>query len=100
MTDRLDTMRAMAARQPNNPLVRFGLANELLKADLLEEAATELAAYLASYDDEGNGWLRYADTLTKLGRHDEAKAAAAKGIDAASRYGHGGMVEEFEERYG
>ena len=62
MTDRLDTMRAMAARQPNNALVRFGLANELLKANLLEEAATELAAYLAAYDDEGNGWLRYCDT--------------------------------------
>lgn len=65
MTDRLDTMRAMAARQPNNALVRFGLANELLKANLLEEAATELAAYLAAYDDEGNGWLRYCDTLSR-----------------------------------
>lgn len=100
MTDRLATMRAMAARQPNNALVRFGLANELLKADLLEEAATELHAYLSSYDDEGNGWLRYADTLTKLGRHDEARAAAQNGIEAATRYGHGGMVEELEERFG
>ena len=27
MTDRLATMRAMAATQPNNPVVRFGLAN-------------------------------------------------------------------------
>lgn len=98
MTDRLDTMRAMAARQPNNALVRFGLANELLKANLLEEAATELAAYLAAYDDEGNGWLRYCDTLVALGRHDEARAAAARGKDAAARYGHGSMVQEFEER--
>ena len=100
MTDRLATMRAMAARQPGNALVRFGLANELLKANLHEEAATELQAYLASYDDEGNGWLRYADTLTALGRHEEARAAAAKGIDAATRYGHGSMVQEFEDRYG
>lgn len=96
---RLDTMRAMAAQQPDNALVRFGLANELLKANLLEDAAVELAAYLASYDDEGNGWLRYADTLTALGRHDDAKEAIAKGIDAATRYGHGTLVQEFEERY-
>ena len=98
MTDRLDTMRAMAARQPNNALVRFGLANELLKANLLEEAATELAAYLAVYDDEGNGWLRYCDTLVTLGRHDEARAAAARGKDAAARYGHGTLMQEFDER--
>jgi predicted Zn-dependent protease len=98
MTDRLDTMRAMAARQPNNALVRFGLANELLKANLLEEAATELAAYLAAYDDEGNGWLRYCDTLVALGRHDEARAAAERGKDAAFRFGHGTLTQEFEER--
>lgn len=100
MTDRLATMRAMAARQPGNALVRFGLANELLKANLLDEAASELKAYLDMYDDEGNGWLRYADTLTALGRHDEARAAVQRGIDAATRYGHGSMVQEFEERYG
>ena len=98
MTDRLTTMRALAAKQPGNPLVRFGLANELLKASLLEEAAAELGGYLADYDDEGNGWLRYADTLAQLGRMDEARAAKARGIDAAQRYGHGMLVAEFEER--
>ncbi len=91
-------MRAMAAKQPDNPLIRFGLANELLKENLLEEAAAELAAYLAAYDDEGNGWLRYCDTLTALGRHDEARAAARKGMDAANRYGHGTLMQEFDER--
>lgn len=98
--DRLATMRAMAAKQPANPMVRFGLANELLKANLLDEAVTELAAYLASYDDEGNGWLRYADTLTALGRHDEARQAITRGIDAATRHGHGTLVAELEERLG
>ncbi|MFN9086168.1 MAG: hypothetical protein ACK5W7_01420, partial [Gemmatimonadaceae bacterium] len=90
----------MAAKQPANPMVRFGLANELLKANLLEEAVTELNAYLASYDDEGNGWLRYTDTLVALGRHDEARQAITKGIDAATRHGHGTLVAEFEERLG
>lgn len=96
--DRLATMRAMAEKQPNNPLVRFGLANELLKANLLEDAATELAAYLAMHDDEGNGWLRYADALTALGRHDEARRACLKGREAAERFGHGTMVQEFDDR--
>ena len=98
MTDRLDTMRAMVARSPDNVLARFGLANELLKAGLHAEGADELATYLSRYDDEGAGWLRYADTLRTLGRDDDARAAIAKGMDAAARHGHGALVAEFEER--
>ena len=98
MTDRLETMRAMVARAPENALARFGLANELLKAGLHKEGAAELAAYLARHDDEGAGWLRYADTLHALGREDEARAAVAKGADAASRYGHAALTSEFDAR--
>ena len=96
--DRLSAMRAMVAKQPNNPLARFGLANELLKAQLFDEAEIALADYLASHDDEGNGWLRYADVLHTLGRVTEARAAAQKGIDASTRHGHGGMAAELEAR--
>ncbi len=96
MIDRLATMRTMAAKQPDNPLARFGLANELLKAGLLAEAVDELAAYLSRYDDEGNGWLRYADALQKLKRPDDASTAIANGIAAAQRYGHGALVMELE----
>ncbi|MCA0374787.1 MAG: hypothetical protein LCH84_03910 [Gemmatimonadetes bacterium] len=98
MTDRLASMRALAAKQPGNALIRFGLANELLKVGAREEAVAELAAYLAVHDDEGNGWLRYADTLAELGRLDEARAAVARGIDAATRHGHGTLLAEFELR--
>ena len=98
MTDRLATIRAMAAKQPDNPLARFGLANELLKAGLHAEAEAELAAYLARHDDEGNGWLRYADTLKTLDREEDARAAIAKGIMAATRFGHGTLVGEMEAR--
>ena len=98
MTDRLATMRIMAAKQPDNPLVRFGLANELLKAGLYAGAEAELAAYLARYDDEGNGWLRYADTLKTLDRDDAARVAITKGIAAATRFGHGTLVGDMEAR--
>lgn len=98
MTDRLNALRAMAARQPDNALARFGLANELLKAGLLEEATVELQAYLERHADEGNGWLRYADALHTLGRTDEARRAAQRGIEAAQQNGHPGMVGELEER--
>ncbi len=98
MTDRLAAMQRMAQSQPGNPLARFGYANELLKAGRLAEAASELGAYLALHDDEGNGWLRYADALRSLGRDAEARDAVAKGTAAAQRFGHATLVQEFEAR--
>lgn len=95
---RLETMRAMVAKNPTNALARFGLANEALKAQLYEEAAEHLQAYLASHDDEGNGYGRLAEALIKLGRVDEARAAFRDGIAASARFGHPGMVSEFEAR--
>lgn len=98
MTDRLESMRAMVARAPDNALARFGYANELLKAGRHEEGATELGAYLARHDDEGAGWLRYAETLYMLGRTDDARDAVAQGMSAAARHSHATLTAEFEAR--
>ena len=88
MSSRLETFRAMVAQHPDNVLARFGLANEALKEGLHAEAAEQLRAYLAAYDDEGNGFGRLALALEKLGRVDEAKDALHAGIAAARRFGH------------
>jgi predicted Zn-dependent protease len=95
---KLETFRAMVAKNPENALARFGLANEAMKAGLHEEALEHLQAYLARYDDEGNGWARVAETLTALGRPDDARAALKKGIAASHRFGHIGMANELEAR--
>jgi hypothetical protein len=95
---KLDTFRAMVAHNPDNSLARFGLANEAMKAQLWDEAIEHLEAYLARYDDEGNGWGRLAEALQRLDRADEAREALRKGIAASYRFGHGGMAAELEER--
>jgi predicted Zn-dependent protease len=97
-SSRLDTFRAMVARNPNNALARFGLASEAAKAALHAEAAEHYAAYLALYDDEGNGWQRMAESLVALGRTGEAREALVKGITASNRFGHTGMTAELESR--
>ena len=95
---KLETFRQMVAKNPGNPLARFGLANEALKAGEWEEAREQLELYLARHDDEGNGYGRLAEALVRLGRPAEAREALQRGIAASQRFGHPGMAAEFEER--
>ena len=97
MSSRLDAFRAMLAKNPGNALAHFGLANEAMKADLLEEAVEHYRAYLAGHDDEGNGWQRLGEALAKLGRNDEARQALERGIAASNRFGHPGMAGEIQD---
>jgi predicted Zn-dependent protease len=96
LPSRIDAFRSLLARQPDHAHARFGLATELAKGGAHEEAAGHFAQYLDSVDDEGNGWLRYAESLRTLGREDEAKAAIGRGIDAAGRHGHAGLIADLE----
>lgn len=97
-SSRIDAFRAMVAKNPANPLARFGLANEAFKEQLFEEARENYEAYLAASDDEGNAYGKLAEVLHALGRTAEARDAYRRGIDAARRFGHAGMVNDLEAR--
>ena len=96
-SSRIESLKALIQKNPNNPLGRYGLANEYFKMEMYEEAIEELNAYLNLKDDEGAAYRMLGETLLKLGRKDEAKEAYRRGIEAAERHGHPGMAEEFEE---
>jgi tetratricopeptide (TPR) repeat protein len=98
MNPRLESFRAMVAKNPANPLAHFGLANEAMKAGSYEEALVHYREYLARHDDEGNAYGKLAEALEKLDRIDEAKDALRQGIDASNRFGHPSMASELEER--
>ncbi|QQS45975.1 MAG: tetratricopeptide repeat protein [Acidobacteriota bacterium] len=93
---RIEIFRRMLEAEPGNTTVRFGLANELMKAEKFEEAAAELQRYLSEADDQGAGYGRLAQALDRLGRTEEARNAYRDGIAAATRHGHPGMAQEFE----
>lgn len=95
---RLETFRAMVARTPGNALARFGLANEAYKEKLYEEARENYEVYLAASDDEGNAYGKLGEVLQALGRPADARAAYVRGIEAARRFGHPGMVSDLEAR--
>ncbi len=95
---RIELFKKMLLDDLHNTTVRFGLANELLKAERFEEAADELRIYLTQADDQGAGYGKLAQALERLGRVDEARDAYQQGIAAATRHSHPGMAQEFEER--
>lgn len=97
MTKRIDALRSMLERRPDDPRLRFGLALELLNSGRTEEGVVELQAYLERSDDEGNAWGRLGAALRDLGRDDQARDAYRRGIEAARRHGHPTMAEEFEQ---
>jgi predicted Zn-dependent protease len=94
---RIDTFRQMVAKNPSNVLARFGLAVEAEKEGLLDEAREHFEAYLAGYDDEGNGWQRLAAVRRALGDRAGALDALRQGMEAAHRFGHPGMEDEMRE---
>jgi predicted Zn-dependent protease len=94
--DRLAYFAALVAESPEEPRARFGYANELLRAKRHSEAVQELRVYLSLAEDEGNAWGRLAESLTALGRPDEAADAYLSGIDQAIKHGHTGMAEDFQ----
>ena len=94
---KIETLKSLVEKNPNNPLGRYGLANEYLKLEMYEEAIEEIQAYLRLKEDQGAVYRMLGEALLKLGRKEEAKEAYRKGIEAANRHGHPGMAAEFEE---
>ena len=94
---RIEALRRMLEKKPDDVRARFGLAAEYERLERWEDVARELRAYLAQADDEGNAWGRLGKALRQLGRLEEAREAYRTGVAAAERHGHPSMAAEFEE---
>lgn len=95
---RIDALRKMVERDPDDARLRFGLAAEYERLGRWEQVVDQLRAYLELTDeDEGNAWGRLGRALRELGRDEDAKDAYRRGIEAAYRHGHPTMAEEFEQ---
>lgn len=94
---RIDALRQMLRRSPDDPRLHFALANEYEKLQDWDAVIGELTAYLEAAEDQGNAWGRLGRALHETGRDDEARQAYERGIDAARRHGHPSMADEFQE---
>jgi Flp pilus assembly protein TadD len=97
MSSRIDALRSMLDKRPDDPRLRFGLALEYLNAGHLAEGVEQLREYLSSTEDEGNAWGRLGAALYELGREEEAREAYRRGIAQAEKHGHPTMADEFRE---
>ncbi len=94
---RIEQLKTLIQKDPSNPLGRYGLANELFKAELYEDTIVEINEYLKLKEDEGAVYRMLAECYVKLGNIEKAKESYSKGVEAANRHGHPSMAEEFEE---
>jgi predicted Zn-dependent protease len=94
-SSRIETFKQMLESDPENALVRFGLANEYLKAERYEEAITALKDYLQRSDDEGAAFGMLARAYEGVGQRERARESYQRGIEAAELHGHPSMAEDY-----
>jgi predicted Zn-dependent protease len=92
---RIETFKQMLESDPENVLVRFGLANEYLKAERYEDAIVALNDYLQRADDEGAAFGMLARAYEKTGQREKAREFYQRGIEAAQLHGHPSMAEDY-----
>ncbi len=96
MADRIESLRALLTRNPQDGRAHFGLAAEFEKRADWSQVIDHLKQYLDLTEDQGNAWGRLAKAHAASGNLPDAAQAYRKGIDAARRHGHPSMAAEFE----
>ena len=87
MPDRLATVRAMLRETPDDPFLRFALAQELCNAGQLDAGAAAFEALRRDRPDYTGLYFHLGVTLLELGRREEALATLDDGIARARAAG-------------
>src|SRR5437764_14652566 len=94
-SSRIETFKQMLESDPDNTLVRFGLANEYLKAEQYQEAIAALNDYLQRADDEGAAFGMLDRAYERTGQRERAREAYQIGIEDEKLQGHPSMAVEY-----
>lgn len=94
--DRIAEFKEVLELEPDDPVVRFGLAGAYLDAGRAEEAAGEYREAIRLKPDYSAAYRGLGRALERAGRPDEAKAAYTEGRDVASRNGDLQTKKEIE----
>ena len=84
---RLEVFEAMAAQQPDEVMVWYGLGNEYFKAGRWADAARALREVVRLNPDYTAAYQMLGSALAEAGDAEAARQAWAQGIKAADRTG-------------
>jgi Tfp pilus assembly protein PilF len=85
--DRAATLRQFLETNPNDSFARYGLAMEHVRAGDAQAAISEFQKLVEINPDYTAAFQMAAQTLTKIGRNQEAKGWLERGIACATRTG-------------
>ncbi len=95
LAPRLDKLKELAARFPDDPRARYFLAHELFRAEDWAGAAEQYEAYVRlAPGDEGAALKNLGLCCERLGRNEAATEAYRNGIERALLHGHEGLASE------
>jgi Flp pilus assembly protein TadD len=85
--NRLEALKQMLEAQPENALVRYGLAQEYANSGDFEEALSHFNRLLEIQPDYSAAYYHAGRTLEKAGRTDDARVMYERGIQVTTRNG-------------
>lgn len=94
---KIDQIRKMLAADPNDVLLNYALAMELLNASRPDEALAQFDKVLAIDPTYSAGYMQKAKALIGLNRHDDARSVLRQGIAAAEQRGDFHAKDKMEE---
>jgi tetratricopeptide (TPR) repeat protein len=93
---RLAMLEAMIAKGSTDPFVHYARAMELRSAGRLDKALDRLAEVESRFPEYVPTYLMAAQTAEELGRIDEARGFADRGIERARSAGDAHALSELE----
>ncbi len=94
--DKLAALNEILQLDPANAFARYGLAMEYVSQNNTDAALTEFNTLIGHNPDYVPAYQMSAQTLSKLGRTDEALTRLHEGISAANRTGNQHALAEME----
>ncbi len=85
---RLELLQEMAAQDPQNTFLRYGLAQEYANSGCLQEAIAEFGRLLEVNPDYEAAYFHGGRALENLERLEEARQMYQRGIEVCGRTGN------------
>jgi predicted Zn-dependent protease len=95
--EKIERFRALAEKDPANPLHAFALAQACLGAEAWDEAEQSFARCLQLKPDWMVAAIKRGRALLELKRWDEARASLELGAELAQKQGHDEPWAEIRE---